>query len=176
MSRRRYLIRLLDLFLSTLGGAEDTDSPASRLKNYIASLPTQTAIPSAVQTLTRLLLLHTAMATGSSHLLLGTSLTSLSISLVSSISQGGGFVVREEAQEEWTPRVSVNTKKANGHRAGTVRTVRPLRDIGMKECGIWAWWNGLHIVGRERFPGGRQSIGTLTKGELGLPEPLVISD
>jgi cytoplasmic tRNA 2-thiolation protein 2 len=164
-----HLAPLLDLFLSTIAGAGDTDSPTARLKNYISSLPTQTAIPSAVRTLTRLLLLHTAMATGSSHLLLGTSLTSLSISLISSISQGGGFVVREEAQEEWTPRVSVNTKRPNGHKNGTVRTVRPLRDIGVKECGIWAWWNGLEIIGRERFPGGRQNIGTLTKGELCLP-------
>ncbi|KAF9468052.1 hypothetical protein BDZ94DRAFT_1154860 [Collybia nuda] len=150
-----------DLFLSTFATGE-TDSPVSCLKNYIASLPTQTAVPSAVQTLTRLLLLHTAMMTASSHLLLGTSLTSLSISLISSISQGGGFVVREEAQEEWTPRMSVDSNTTE-RKAGTVRTVRPLRDIGMKECGIWAWWNGLHIVGRERFPGGRQSIGALTK-------------
>jgi cytoplasmic tRNA 2-thiolation protein 2 len=158
------LVFVVDLFLSAVSDVADDNSPVARLRRYILSLPTQTAIPSAVQTLTRLLLLHTAMATGSSHLLLGTSLTSLSISLISSISQGGGFVVREEAQEEWTPRIPIDNRQANGHKNGTVRVIRPLRDIGMKECAIWAWWNGLTVVGRERFLGGKQSIGALTKG------------
>ncbi|RDB25593.1 Cytoplasmic tRNA 2-thiolation protein 2 [Hypsizygus marmoreus] len=152
-----------DLFLSTLISAEESESPKSRLQKFISSLPTQTAIPSAVQTLTRLLLLHTAMSMGSSHLLLGTSLTSLSISLISSISQGGGFAVREEAQEEWAPRISLRSRVSNGHKDGVIRIIRPLRDIGMKECAIWAWWNGLDVVGRERFPGGQQSIGPMTK-------------
>jgi cytoplasmic tRNA 2-thiolation protein 2 len=128
------------------------------LRAYISSLPTQTAVPSAIQTLTRLLLLHTAWATESSHLLLGTSLTSLSVSLISSISQGGGFVVREEAQEEWQPTVHLGSKK-------TVRVNRPLRDIGMKECAVWAWWHGLHVPGKESFLGGKQGIGALTKSK-----------
>ncbi|KAJ7285019.1 hypothetical protein C8J57DRAFT_1290168 [Mycena rebaudengoi] len=131
-------------------------SPAASLSAYIASLPTQTAIPSAIQTLVRLLLLHAAWATQSSHLLLGTSLTSLSISLISSIAQGGGFVVREEAQEEWQPAVHVGTGR-------TVRLNRPLRDIGMKECAVWAWWRGLAVVGKEGFLGGKHGIGALTK-------------
>lgn len=150
-----------DLFLSNLSVA--ANSPVSRLQRYISSLPTQTAIPNAIQTITRLLLLHTAMSTGSSHLLLGTSLTSLSISLISSISQGGGFGVREEAQEEWIPRISANSLQANGQKSGTIRVILPLRDIGMKECTIWAWWSGLNVVGRERFSGGKQSIGALTR-------------
>ncbi|KAF8071905.1 hypothetical protein FPV67DRAFT_1483121 [Lyophyllum atratum] len=152
-----------DLLLSSISAAGGLGTPTSRLQRYISSLPTQTAIPSAVQTLTRLLLLHTAMSTGSSHLLLGTSLTSLSISLISSISQGGGFVVREEAQEEWTPRVSLTSRKENGHENGTIRVIRPLRETGMKECAMWAWWHRLHVVGREKFPGEKQSIGPLTK-------------
>ncbi|KAF5382162.1 hypothetical protein D9615_004389 [Tricholomella constricta] len=150
-----------ELILSSVSSSQDTDTPISRLQRYISSLPTHTAIPTAIQTLTRLLLLHTAMSRGSSHLLLGTSLTSLSIALISSISQGGGFVVREEAQEEWTPRLSV--RKENGHENGAIRIIRPLRDIGMKECAMWAWWRGLVIVGREKFQGGKQSIGPLTK-------------
>lgn len=157
--------RSSDLLLSTLSNTDDASSPTSRLQSYISSLPTQTAIPNAVQNLIRLLLLYTAMSTGSSHLLLGTSLTSLSISLISSIAQGGGFVVREEAQEEWIPPISVK-RQTNGHKNGAIRLIRPLRDIGMKECAVWAWWSGLTVVGREKFPGGKQSIGPLTKGSL----------
>ncbi|KAG6813416.1 hypothetical protein H0H92_011395 [Tricholoma furcatifolium] len=137
-------------------------TPADQLQKFISSLPTQTAIPSAVQTLTRMLLLYTASSTGSSHLLLGTSLTSLSVSLISSISQGGGFAVREQAKEEWIPTHSL-TRKENGHADGSVRIIYPLQDIGMKECALWAWWRGLRVVGREKFFGGRQSIGPLTK-------------
>ncbi|GLB40393.1 putative plays a central role in 2-thiolation of mcm(5)S(2)U at tRNA wobble positions of tRNA(Lys), tRNA(Glu) and tRNA(Gln) [Lyophyllum shimeji] len=152
-----------DLLLSSISSDEDVDTPTSRLQRYISSLPTLTAIPTAVQTLTRLLLLHTALSLGSSHLLLGTSLTSLSISLISSISQGGGFVVREEAQEEWISRLPVTRRIENGHADGAIRIIRPLRDIGMKECAMWAWWHGLQVVGREKVPGGKQGIGSLTK-------------
>ncbi|KAJ7104125.1 hypothetical protein B0H15DRAFT_9205 [Mycena belliarum] len=139
----------------TSAPAASTDSIAA-LRAYIASLPTQTAVPSTIQTLVRLLLLHTAWATESSHLLLGTSLTSLSVSLISSISQGGGYVVREEAQEEWQPTVHIGAKR-------TVRVNRPLRDLGMKECAVWAWWHGLDVIGKENILGGRQGIGALTK-------------
>jgi hypothetical protein len=45
-----------------------------------------------------------------------------------------------------------------------VRVVRPLRDVGMKECQVWAWWCGLRVVGRNRYIGGRQGIGALTHG------------
>ncbi|KAJ7931545.1 hypothetical protein B0H13DRAFT_1958724 [Mycena leptocephala] len=143
-----------DLVMSPQGTTSD-DSVASLLA-YISALPTQTAVPTAIQNLIRLLLLHTAWSTESSHLLLGTSLTSLSVSLISSISQGGGFVVREEAQEEWQPTVHVRSKR-------TVRVVRPLRDIGMKECAVWAWWRALKVVGKESILGGKQGVGALTK-------------
>ena len=128
--------------------------PSEALRLYLSSLPTQTAIATAIHTLIRRLLLQTALATESSHLLLGTSLTSLSIAHISSIAQGGGYAIREEAQEEWKLK------------ATSVRIVRPLRDIGMKECGVWAWWRGLHIVGRDRYLGGKQGIGALTRGLL----------
>ncbi|KAL0580942.1 Cytoplasmic tRNA 2-thiolation protein 2 [Marasmius crinis-equi] len=135
--------------------ASEESDPIQRLRSYIAALPTPTAIPSAIHTLTRLLLLHTARVSGSSHLLLGTNLTSLSISLISSISQGGGFTVREESFEEWTSDRQGET--------ATVRVNRPLQDITLKECAVWAWWNNLRVVGRDKFPGGKQGIGALTR-------------
>ncbi|KAF8627005.1 hypothetical protein AX15_004589 [Amanita polypyramis BW_CC] len=141
-----------DLPLTSESGARRT-TPPDALRLYLSSLPTQTAIATAIRTLIRRLLLQTALETGSSHLLLGASLTSLSIAHISSIAQGGGYAVREEAQEEWKPVFE----------SRSVRIIRPLRDVGMKECGVWAWWRGLHIVGRDRYPGGKQEIGTLTR-------------
>ncbi|TFK75222.1 hypothetical protein BDN72DRAFT_787883 [Pluteus cervinus] len=143
-----------ELHLSAMSGEA---TPADRLQKYISLLPTQTAIPSAIQDLTRLILLHTALYRNASHLLLGTSLTSLSVSLISSISQGGGFNVREEAQEEWIPPDSRSRPSQI-----PIRIIRPLRDVGLKECAMWAWWNGLHIPGREKHPGGKQGVGALT--------------
>ncbi|KAE9400191.1 hypothetical protein BT96DRAFT_1019003 [Gymnopus androsaceus JB14] len=140
-----------DLFLSTISD-DFTPDPIHKLRTYISALPTHTAIASATRILTRLLLLHTARFTQSSHLLLGTSLTSLSITLISSISQGGGFSVREEAQEEWNPGSS-----------GAIRLVRPLQEITMKECSMWAWWNDLQVIGKEAYPGSKLGIGALTK-------------
>ncbi len=66
------------------------------------------------------------------------------------------FSVAEEAKEEW-----------RSQRGVSVRVVRPLRDVGMKECAIWDWWCGLRIVGRSRKfiqGGGRSAIGALTRG------------
>lgn len=134
-------------------------TPLSALCNYLSSLPAPTAIPSTLQTLTRLLLLHTALSTHSSHLALGTCLTSLSISLVSLVAQGGGFNLKEEVQEEWSPD-SLSRSKGR-----SVRVVRPLKDIVMKECAMYAWWKGLEIVGQETWPGARQGISGITKGE-----------
>ncbi|KAJ3866017.1 hypothetical protein EV359DRAFT_72063 [Lentinula novae-zelandiae] len=129
-----------------------TSEPVQRLRSYISALPTHTAIDSTIHTLIRILLLYTARSTRSSHLLLGTSLTSLSINLISSISQGGGFSVREEAQEEW-----------RSDSMETVRLIRPLQEITMKECSMWAWWNNLRVLGKQRHPGVKQGIGALTK-------------
>lgn len=110
------------------------------------------------------------MSLGCSHLLLGTSLTSLAISLIAGISQGGGFHVREEAQEEWSAD-SLHKEFEQGGKKGkrhSVRIIRPLREIGMKECGIWSWWMRLPIVGREKWqwPGTKPGLGRLTKGKL----------
>ena len=107
-----------------------------------------------------MLLLHTAASRRSSHLILGTSLTSLSINLISGIAQGAGFSVAEEAKEEWkSPRSESDI---------TIRIVRPLRDVGMKECALWAWWCGLPIVGTSTplNGDGKHEIGSLTRGDL----------
>ncbi|OBZ72543.1 Cytoplasmic tRNA 2-thiolation protein 2 [Grifola frondosa] len=139
-------------------------TPLESLHTYLSSLPTPTAVSSSIQTLTRLLLLHTALQTASSHLLLGTSLTSLAISLISGISQGAGFNVREEIQEEWAPDgTEENSARPRGKRR--VRIVRPLRDVGAKECAAWLWWRGLSVVGLDRrhASGASLGIGELTK-------------
>ena len=100
-----------------------------------------------------------ALSTSSSHLLLGTTLTGLSIGLISGIAMGSGFVVREEAGEEWAPRIY--DREGENRR---IKIVRPLRDVGMKECAAWVWWNGLEVVGQEYVAGAKQGIGGLTKG------------
>jgi cytoplasmic tRNA 2-thiolation protein 2 len=151
-----------DVLLSSVVNKLEDANPLSLLHSFVLSLPTQTAVLSAVQTLVRLLLLHTASATDCSHVLLGTSLTSLSIALISSISQGGGFAVREEIEEEWSP--STGSNNIAGKPAAIIRVIRPLREVGMKECAAWVWWTGLRIVGREKLPGTNQGIGGLTKG------------
>ncbi|OSD06470.1 hypothetical protein PYCCODRAFT_1474610 [Trametes coccinea BRFM310] len=166
------------LFLQAL--SSPSSDPLASLRTYLSSLPTPTAITTSVQTLTRLLLLHTALQTGSSHLVLGTSLTSLAVSLISGVAQGAGFNIREETQEEWVPEPEVSTSSADPseNAAGakeekqksrkgkrTVRVVRPLRDVGMKECAAWAWWSGVPVIGKEKWgwAGAKPGIGTLTK-------------
>ncbi|KAI0649242.1 hypothetical protein C8Q79DRAFT_1085802 [Trametes meyenii] len=160
------------LFLESL--SSPTPDALTALRTYLSSLPTHTAVTTSIQTLTRLLLLHTALQTSSSHLVLGTSLTSLAVSLISGVSQGAGFNIREETQEDWSPEPEthdiegkVGEKKAHGKGASkrTVRVVRPLRDIGIKECAAWAWWSGVPVVGKEKWgwKDSRPGIGTLTK-------------
>jgi hypothetical protein len=109
-------------------------------------------------------LLYTAYSIGASHLVLGTSLTSLSISLISSISQGGGFVVPQAIHEEWVPPFVQRMPDDNSWN-GEVRLVRPLRDIGIKECTAWVWWHQFPVVGKQRIPIPKQTIGNLTKGK-----------
>lgn len=144
----------------------------SALRGYLASLPTSTALPTTLKLLVRLLLQYTALSLGCSHLILGTSLTSLAVALISGVCQGDGFHVREEAQEEWRPRIgsspSLEGERTTLHntKGASVRVIRPLKEIGMKECGAWAWWMGVKVVGRERWnwPGITRGIGRQTKG------------
>ena len=133
------------------------------LRAHLLALPTPTATQSTLSTLTRLLLLYTAYSIGASHLVLGTSLTSLSISLISSIAQGGGFVVPQSIQEEWIPPL-VERVPADSAWNREVRLVRPLRDVSMKECQAWVWWHQLPVVGKQRILIPKQTIGHLTKG------------
>ncbi|KAF9533825.1 hypothetical protein CPB83DRAFT_902530 [Crepidotus variabilis] len=146
-----------ELRLTHISQSTPPDSSAlTALKAYLSSVPTLTAVNSTIQTLIRLLLFHTAAAHNASHLLLGTSLTSLSVNLISGIAQGSGFAVAEEAKEEWTPRPA---------RGLPVRVVRPLRDVGVKECAIWNWWAGLHPVDRPWYPSGagKNAVDSLTR-------------
>ncbi|KAH9930086.1 uncharacterized protein B0H18DRAFT_995156 [Fomitopsis serialis] len=157
-----------ELRLSTLASSA---TPLRSLQSYLAALPTATAVPSTVETLVRLLLLHTALRTESSHLVLGTSLTSLAVSLISGVSQGRGHTLKEEMQQEWSegdhgqPSHDASNETRDGGRKRYVRVVRPLRDVGRKECALWARWRDLVIVGKERWPwsGAKQDIGTLTR-------------
>ena len=148
--------------------------PTEALALYLSSLPTQTAVATSVQTLVRRLLLQTAHATEASHLLLGTSLTSLSIAHISSIAQGGGFFAHEEAQEEWSAAPISLDSSPERPAIRNVRVIRPLRDVGMKECGVWAWWRNLRIVGRDRYLAGKQGIGALTRGSHRLSRCLAV--
>ncbi|KAI9512022.1 hypothetical protein F5148DRAFT_1165690 [Russula earlei] len=135
--------------------------PIDALKAHLRALPTATAVLYTLSTLTRLLLLYTAYSIGASHLVLGTSLTSLSISLISSISQGGGFVVPQAIQEEWIPPFIKRIPGATSW-SGEVRLIRPLRDVGMKECTAWVWWHQLWVVGKQRIPISEKTIGKIT--------------
>ncbi|KAI0264516.1 hypothetical protein BC834DRAFT_883479 [Gloeopeniophorella convolvens] len=148
--------------LFRLSDTEAHPDPLSALQAYLHKLPTPTAVQSTISILTRVLLLYTAYSIGASHLVFGTSLTSLSISLISSISQGGGFVVPQSIQEEWVPS-SVETSQKSTSWRGEVRLIRPLREVGMKECTAWAWWHRLVVVGKQKVPAARQTIGDLTK-------------
>ncbi|PCH42562.1 hypothetical protein WOLCODRAFT_137967 [Wolfiporia cocos MD-104 SS10] len=157
-----------ELFLNSVPSSTSS-TPLESLRTFLASLPTATAMSSTINSLIRLLLLHTALDTGSSHLVLGSSLTSLAVSLISGVSQGRGFNVKEEMQEEWfpdrAPEPSSQREKRTGKGERSVRVIRPLRDVGRKECAAWAWWSGLRVLGRETWPwpGLKQDIGTLTK-------------
>jgi cytoplasmic tRNA 2-thiolation protein 2 len=149
--------------------------PTTALKAHLRALPTPTATLSTLSTLTRLLLLYTAYSIGASHLVLGTSLTSLSISLISSISQGGGFVVPQAIQEEWIPPFVKSTPGAKSWN-GEVRLIRPLRDVNMKECNAWVWWHQLSLVGKQSIPISERTIGNLTKGRLTVAPVMSLPD
>ncbi|KAI6025858.1 hypothetical protein F5J12DRAFT_810842 [Pisolithus orientalis] len=138
--------------------SSNTLSPKDALRAFLTALPTPTAVSRAIQVLIRLLMLFTAQFHGASHLVLGSSLTTLAVSLVSCVAQGGGHAIREEFQEEWPPGLSPGVELG-----GTVRVVRPLRDVTMKECAAYAWWNGIRVPGRPRLTRVITGIPGLTK-------------
>jgi len=57
-----------------------------------------------------------------------------------------------------------------------IRVVRPLRDMGMKECAAWVWWNSLQVVGKENVAGAKQGIGGLTKVLISLILSSIVTD
>ncbi|KIJ51559.1 hypothetical protein M422DRAFT_26963 [Sphaerobolus stellatus SS14] len=131
--------------------------PLTLLKTYLAALPTPTSHQSTLTTLIRILLLRLARSLSCSHLLLGSTLTSLSVNLIDAVASGGGFTIGLEKGEEWDSGVG----------DGTVKLVRPLREVSMKECAAYLHWKGLEVVGNERAVKERVnvkgSIGSLTK-------------
>ncbi|KAH8994853.1 hypothetical protein EDB92DRAFT_1972732, partial [Lactarius akahatsu] len=153
---------LTDTVFKLLITPSDAGSVAA-LRAHLLALPTSTATLSTLFTFTRLLLLYTAYSIGASHLVLGTTLTSMSISLISSVAQGGGFVVPQTIQEEWIPPF-VECVPGDSSWKGEVRLVRPLKDVSMKECQAWVWWRRLLVVGKQKIPVPKQTIGHLTKG------------
>lgn len=128
-----------------LGKTSSSSTPLQLLHAYLSSLPTATAIHSAIASLIRVLLIYTASSRNASHLLLGTTLTSLSVNMISGIAQGAGFtMVAAGLDEAWTGKNSGNPQH--------ISIVRPLRDVGIKESAFWAWWSNLRIPGRDRYP------------------------
>jgi len=105
-------------------------APLELLRTFLGSLPTPSAVSSSISHIIRLLLLHAAEARSCSHLLLGSTSTSLSISLISSVSSGGGFVLPSEREEI----------------RRSVKIVKPLRDVTNKECAAWLHWGGLQVL------------------------------
>lgn len=112
----------------------------SLLKTYLSSLPTATSYQSSISSLIRLLLQHTARIHGCSHLLLGTSLTSLSVNLIEAVANGAGYTLAFEKSEDWQSPGSA-----------VVRVVRPLREISMKECAAYSRWRNLSVIGNKRL-------------------------
>lgn len=123
-----------------------TTTPASSLLTYLSAQPSTSARATALRTLIRLLLQYTAHQTGSSHLLLGSSLTSHAINLLDAVANGGGFSIRQIAEETWR----------------NIRIVRPLREIADKEVAAGIWWR--HVGVMSRMVGSSESgITRLTK-------------
>lgn len=141
-----------------LARSSNTLPPKDALRAFLTALPTSTAVSRAIQILIRLLLLFTAQSRGASHLLLGSSLTTLAVSLISCVAQGGGHAIREEFQEHWPPGSSSRIELG-----GSVRVVRPLRDVTIKECTAFAWWNGIRVLGRPGLMRAIAGIPGLTK-------------
>ena len=72
-------------------------------------------------------------------------------------------MVPQTMQEEWVPPF-VERIPGDTSWNGEIRLVRPLRDVGMKECQAWVWWRQVPVVGKQWIPIPKQNIGHLTKG------------
>ncbi|QRV89739.1 cytoplasmic tRNA 2-thiolation protein 2B [Ceratobasidium sp. AG-Ba] len=122
-------------------------TPSVSLLAYLSAQPSASARATALRTLTRLLLQHTAHQTSSSHLLLGTSLTSHAINLLDAVANGAGFTIRQITEETWRG----------------VRIVRPLREIADKEIAAGVWWRRVGVMPRTVGVPSESGITRLTK-------------
>jgi cytoplasmic tRNA 2-thiolation protein 2 len=115
-------------------------------------MPTQTAVKDGTQLLTRRLLERTAISLGATHLLLGRSMSSLSMGLLSSVCSGRGFTITDERQSS----------------SGGIVSFNPLKDLGSKECATYAWWHDLRVASSPILEISRTGTGTeiqeLTRG------------
>ncbi|PVF95860.1 hypothetical protein CPB86DRAFT_827658 [Serendipita vermifera] len=107
-----------------------TDPARSRLQEYLRSLPTQTSKRDGINLLKRQLIERTAHSLGITHILFGRTLTSMSAALLSNVCTGRGFNILDEFQSNCDGVISFN----------------PLKDLGSKECGAYAWWNGIPVL------------------------------
>ncbi|KAG8863923.1 hypothetical protein FRC20_010456 [Serendipita sp. 405] len=137
-----------------IGYSGGLDPPRESLLSYLGGLPTRSAINESIQILTRRLLERTAKSLGVSHLLLGRSLSSVSIALLSSICSGRGSTIGEERQSSQEGVVSLN----------------PLRELGSKECAACVWWYSLNVISSPilhlESGGSTASISRLTRAFL----------
>lgn len=118
------------------------------LEQYLRRLPTESARVTTTRNLTRLAVEHHARALGASHVLLGTSLSSISSAMISRICQGGGFTLASE----------------RGNHTNNLNVVVPLQDVMAKECAAWLKWNDLQTIGGI-VPRPVASIESLTRGK-----------
>lgn len=162
---------LLPLPSSFTSTSTSTSTPRARLQRYLAALPTPTAARASLSALVRSVLLHTAARLRCTHLALGTPLTALSVSLLSYVGHGAGAHLPEAFGEVWDgrgPRAEAaeearqgeeeeeqGEQREKGEKGGprggrpprvNVRVVRPLQDIGAKECAAYVRWRHLPIV------------------------------
>ena len=76
---------------------------------------------------------------------------------------------KEESYEELPELKSFQSDPVNDVRdkPRSLRIVRALQDLGMKECAAYAWWRSLEIVGKASIPdvSVKDTIGGLTRGK-----------
>ncbi|GJJ08314.1 hypothetical protein Clacol_002525 [Clathrus columnatus] len=155
------IVDLTNEGLPLTSGLASSSDPQTSLKNYLGSLPTPSSRESSINTLIRLLLLRTARSRDCSHVLMGTTLTGLSVNLITSVASGSGFTVGLEKGEDW-----------KSHDSQIIRLVLPLREISMKECAAYLHWRNLSVIPNRRIllspslsrENVKESIGSLTKG------------
>lgn len=129
-------------------------TPQTALLTYLSSQPSSSARTTAIRNLTRILLQYTARQTQSSHLLLGTSLTSYAVDLLDAVAIGAGFSIRQVGEETWEG----------------LKIVRPLKEVTDKEVAAGVWWRRVDVmpasVGGGAMHFAQSGITNLTKGLL----------